>query len=219
MFNFDPSSMFDPDKLQEESIPSYDEWLLRSAKVLEAHPALNLIRGVFKGIRYLKAREEAFISVLESRGLWGSGDTELLNAMTEQHSQSYNKELIKMIVRQVSSGDLTLTGIGGGNVSLTPDAALAALNEFVLSDNQLTGRSVEILANLLGEGEETLKKRYDADVERIEALNKARSTVRDAISAGGDLFGEGGILSGLGGSFFNQSDDNAPDEEQGQDQE
>ncbi len=218
MFNFDPASMFDPEKLQEEAIPTYEEWLETAAKVLDAHPALTIGRGVFKGIRYLKAREDAFISVLHSKGLWGNEDSELLEARTVECASSYNKELVKMIVQQVATGNLTINSAAGTPITLTPDSAIAALNEFVLNDDKLSGRSVEILANLLGESEADVKKRYETAVEGLKTLNKARAMVKDAVEAGGDLFAEGGLLSGLGGiggfpGGFNPKGDQSADPE------
>ena len=178
--------MFDFSKMGDHSkhgnVPeNYEEWLEEVAKVIQGHPLFFAGRSVFKFLRHLSAKESAFLEILESRGAWGGDDNELLKTKTEEKAKEINKETIKEIMKQITAGKVKFPGVGGKEVSLTPDAAIAAFNEFLVSDKDLDGSSVEILAGLLGVNEEALREGHRALVEAAKAVSGLNSGFNDLL--------------------------------------
>ena len=175
--------MFDFESTGEApKIPSYEEWLEETAKGLQTHPVYFAIKSVFKILRYASAREAAFLEMLEARGVWGGEDTERLNEKTKEKSTELNKETVKAVLRGVVSGELKIPGPTGKELVLTPDSVIAVLNEFLLSDKDLTGESVEMLASMFGEGEETLRKAYEGATAHLRSMQSITESLESLLS-------------------------------------
>ena len=164
MFN----DLFDESLFQKKETLSYDDWLKDFSRGLRANPMVEGVKSVLKIVQFVFAREKAFFSMLEEKGVWLSDDTQRLDDKTKEESKNFDKELIKSFVRAASAGNLKIPLAAGGEIVVTPDSAVAALNAFIFDQDEAGTDAAIILVELMGKSEDDLKKMYESYVEQVK---------------------------------------------------
>jgi hypothetical protein len=174
--NFKPKETpRDEGSLEDEPVPTYEEWLNDGAKQVFGHWGFHIAKGAIELVKYLWTRERLLIELLLQKDIIQQhevdeffGDDAHANCAKEGV-----KQLTRQLMRAASQGKL----VGPEGQTVDPDTVLVVLNDILdLNSTGWDGRTLEIASEMFGR--ENLREDYDKEVKLINQLNKQRAKAR-----------------------------------------
>lgn len=175
--NFSPKNKeIDPDSVEDEPIPTYEEWLDEGAEVIFSHPGFFLAKAAIGLVKHLWTRERLLVNLLIQKDVIQQHEVnEFLGPTMHKNTEKEGvKELTKTLMRAASQGKL----IGPSGKPADPDSVLVMLNDILdLNDTGWNGRTVEIIADMVGDKD--LRSDYEKETKLRKHLNKQRAAKRE----------------------------------------
>jgi len=166
----------DPNAVEDEPVPTYEEWLDSGAKEVFSHPAFVLAKGAIEFVKFLWTRERLLISVLLQKDIIQEHEVEEFFGDTAHSAMEKEgvKQLTRFMMRAATKGEL----IGPRGKSMNPDDVLVLLNDILdLNNTGWDGRAFEIMNDMVT-GDD-LRADYEKEVGLLKAINEQRAKKRE----------------------------------------
>lgn len=174
-----PKKEVDKDSLEDEPIPTYEEWLNDGAEHVFGHWGFAIAKGAIELVKYLWTRERLMIELLLQKDIIQQHEVEehFGDQAHENCAKEGVKQLTKTLMRASSQGKLK----GPSGEAVAPDDVLVILNDILdLNETGWNGRTLEIVAETFGK--ENLREDYEKEVKLLNVLNERRAQKRKRLA-------------------------------------
>lgn len=165
------------DPLDDDPIPTYQEWLDDAAGRLSQDKWFGIAKFGIDLVKYLFTREQLMIQLLLQKDVIQEHEVEELFG-DKSHSEAQKrglKKLTKYCCRAASRGELHAPD----GTQIDPDTVLVVLNDILDFNNTgWGGKAFESFMDLSGHGE-TVRQSYKEEVKEIVKLNAVRELRRN----------------------------------------